>query len=131
MPVNSPIIKGLTTIRWGTSGALGAPVASIVEGISVTPKNGDPIADIENGDGASLALVVLEDGFSAKVVVVYDTAKVWPAVGDAVTLTLPKVGGLGGTQAFSCTLVSIPPELARKKEANLTMTLVYRPGIVP
>lgn len=130
MATPTPVTKGLTTIIWGTEGALAAPIGAIVEGISVTPKYGDPIGDIENGDGASLSLVMLDDGFSARVKVTYDTAKTWPAVGDAVTLNLPKVGAVGGETAYVCWVTSMPPELARKQEAKLEIAVVHRPGIV-
>jgi hypothetical protein len=129
MAVDTPRIKGLTTISWGTLLQLGTPAGAIVESISITPKNGEPIGEIENGDGAAVALILLVDGFQAKVKVTYDTAKTWPAEGDAINLTLPKIGAAGGTTVFACGVVAMAPETARKKEAMIEITILYRPGI--
>lgn len=133
MSAASPKIKGLTTIVWGTNNSLGAPAGAIVESISLTPKNGEPIADIENNDGASATLVLLKDGFTAKVGVVFDSAKAWPDWGDNVGLTLPTVGGNANAAptTFCCICVDDVPALARKKEASLEISLVYRPGVAP
>ena len=132
MAVNTPTIKGITTIVWGTLGQLGSPSGSIVESVAITPKNGAPIQDIENGDGASVANVLLSDGFDAKATVVYDTAKTYPALGSAVTLTIPTGSGSGGTTAYSCFVCGDPDiNTARKQEAKITLPLRYRPGITP
>lgn len=128
MSAPSPKIKGLTTIAWGTNNALGSPAGAIVESISITPKNGEPIADIENNDGASATLVLLKDGFSAKITTVYDSNKAWPDWGDNVGLTLPTPNSNGST-TFFCICVDDVPALARKKEATMEMSLVYRPGV--
>lgn len=129
MPAPTPIIKGLSTISWGTSSLLGSPSGVIVEGGSITPKNASPVADIEDGNGASASLVLLKDGFSAKINVLYDSAKTWPAEGDTVALTLAKTGAAGGTESFNCVLISYGHNPSRKKELVLEMNLEYRPGI--
>ena len=121
-------IKGLTTIVWGTNNSLGSPAGAIVESISITPKNGEPIADIENNDGASATLVLLKDGFSAKVTTVYDSNKAWPDWGDNVGLNLPTPNSNASTMFF-CICVDDVPALARKKEATMEISLVYRPGV--
>lgn len=131
MAAPTAIIKGTTTIVWGTTTKLGTPSAAVVEAISVTPKNGEPIADIENGDGASVVAVLLDDGFDAKVTCLYDTALTWPAVGDTVTLSLPKYGAVGGATSYNCILGGTPkPDLARKREATIELHLRYRAGVL-
>lgn len=128
MPANSPILKGISTIVWGTTGKLGTPSGAIVQSISVTPKHSDTIGEIENGDGAGVALVLLDDGFSARVRCEYDTALTWPAIGDTVTLSLPKIGAAGGATEHSCYVTSISADLARKREATVEIGLIHRPG---
>lgn len=131
MAANVAKVTGLTTIYWGTKGSIQSPTGItgvIVEDVSVTPKNPGPIGEIENGDGASVSVQFLEDGFDAKFKVVYDSSKTWPAVGDPVGIWMPKTGAAGGAVSYACTLASIPPELKRKEAARLDMTLIYRPG---
>jgi hypothetical protein len=131
MVVGTPTIKGITTVAWGTQGILGSPAGAIVESIAITPKNEGPIAEIENGDGASVADVLLDDGFDAKVQCVHDRSKVWPMIGAAVTLTLPSLTD-AGTTAYVCYVTGVPPRnKQRKKETTITLSLRYRPGIVP
>jgi hypothetical protein len=129
MIVPTPIIKGLTTISWGTSGSVGTPTGCIIQGLSITPKNAGIIDEVENSDTAGVAYVLLDDGFTAQATLTYDTAKTWPAVGDAVVLTLPKIGAVGGTTTYSCSVTSMPPELARKQAATIKMGLIFRPGV--
>lgn len=131
MPAPTPTKKGLTTIVWGTVNAINSPAAAILESVQVTPKNGGPVAEIENGDGAGVALVMLADGFNAKVSAVYDANVAWPAEGANVGLTLPDRANANtaAVQYFCvCTAVS-PPSLTRKKEAMISFDLIYRPGI--
>jgi hypothetical protein len=131
MAVKVARIAGLTTIYWGTRGGIGSSALTglIVDSISVTPKNSGPIGEIENGDGAAVSLQVLDDGFDAKVKFTYDTSKTYPDIGDAVVIYLPKYGAAGGAQSYNCTMVAMPPDIARKKAAECEMTLVYRPGV--
>lgn len=131
MAVNTPTIKGVTTIVWGTGSKLGSPSGAIVESINIKPKNPTGIGEIENGDGAGVVDVLLDDGFDATVSCVEDTAKTWPATGAAVVLTLPNGAGAGST-AFTCYVLGLPDQaLSRKKEAMKTLNLRYRPGITP
>jgi hypothetical protein len=130
MPPNSPNIKGVSTIVWGTEGQLGSPSGAIVESISINPKNGGGIGEIENGDGAGVIDVLLDDGFDAKVTCIYDKAKTWPVTGGAVTLTIPTPTGAGGTTAYVCYATGWPSiNTARKKEATIELALRFRPGI--
>lgn len=124
MPV-SPIKKGLTTISWGSSGAApAAPLSSaIVARASFTPKNGQAV-EIEDNDGFTKAMVLLDDGFDATLEVVYDSAITWPAVGDTVQLRRPRDSG-----NLNCVLASIEDTVERKKEAMLSLRLHYRPNM--
>ena len=129
MVANAPVIKGVNTIVWGTEGQ-STPVGAIVESISITPKNPKGIGEIENGDGAGVIDVLLDDGFDATVTCVYDKAKTWPATGGAVTLTIPTPTGAGGTSAFVCYCTGWPTiNTSRKKESTIQVSLRYRPGI--
>ena len=133
MPINTPHIEGLSTITWGTENKFSTTVLSgaIVESIAITPRNAGPIGEIEDGNGASVANILLDDGFDAKVTCVQDTAKTWPALGGVVTLTIPPYnGGSGALVPYSCFIAGNHDiSLARKKEATITMNLRYRPGI--
>ena len=101
---------------------LGTPSAAVVESGSITPKNNAPI-EIEDNDGFAVTEILLDDGFNASFKCLYDSALTWPAVGDNVTLTLPKRG------AKVCTLVAIGEDISRKREAMITLELTHRPGI--
>ena len=141
MPANTPSLLGLSTIVWGTKYAATDMVVqstnltgAIIESIAITPKNAAPIAEIENGGGAAIVEVLLDDGFDAKVTCLYDTAKTWPAIGSAITLKVPSyAGGIGdatdGTD-FACYVAGNHEiSLARKKEATITLNIRYRPGV--
>jgi hypothetical protein len=131
MAAPTPKIKGVTTLVWGTEGRLGSPAGAIVEYINIKPKNPTGLGEIENGDGAAVADVLLSDGFDASVNCLEDTGKAWPAVGDWVTLTKPNGSGTG-TTAYFCYVPGDPDQaLARKKEGMKTLALRYRPGIQP
>lgn len=121
----SPIIKGLTTIKWGSSGAIaaGAMTAAIVTRCTFTGKNGAAL-EIEDNDGFSKAMVVLDDGFDATVEVVYDSAINWPVLGATISLKRP-----ADAAAQNSLLADIEQAVERKKEAMLTLKLHYRPGV--
>ncbi len=141
-------IKGTPSIVWGTANTLGntAPAGAIVESLRLTPKNGSPIADIEDNNGASANLVLLADGFAGKVSCLYDNAKSWPVEGANVALVIPYMGananaipfGAGNAASYAsnavtyyCTLVSVEPNFTRKKEAMIDLNLAYRPNVSP
>jgi hypothetical protein len=119
--------KGITTITWGTSDMLGSPVGAIVESLQISPKGGSPI-EIEDNDGFAATLILVPDGFDATATCLFDTAKTWPAIGAAVTLTLP-TGWVDGGTSFSCLLVDKQPQAGRKKEATIQLKLAYRPNV--
>jgi hypothetical protein len=135
MAVKTPRVAGSpNTIYWGTKGALLSPTGIsgvIIEDVSITPKNAGPLAETENGDGATVNVITLDDGFDAKIKATYDKAKTWPDVGDAVVINLPTVGAAGGVTSYACILTSIPPELKRKDAARIELALCYRPGVDP
>jgi hypothetical protein len=137
----SPTIKGLTTIVWGTNPGGSAnmlPIGIIVERGSVKPKNGGPVAEIENGDGSEVCNVYLDDGFDADVTAVYDTALTYPAVGDTVVFKCPSTPAAGSAAAAGAasksynTILQAMPELesARKTEAKISFKLRFRPGVL-
>jgi hypothetical protein len=126
MPAPTPIVRGLTTIKWGPgslTGATGGLQTAIIESYQFAPKNGGPIADIENNDGATIALVYLADGGEFTLNILYDSALTLPAVGDPISLKI-----LGGA-ALGCTVSSREDSASRKKEGMLTFKAVYRPGV--
>ncbi|HOC55129.1 MAG TPA: hypothetical protein PKI20_05885 [Verrucomicrobiota bacterium] len=131
MAVNVPTIKGISTIVWGTETQLGSPSGAIVESIACTPKNPTGLGEIENGNGAGVIDVLLDDGFDAKVTCTYDSAKDWPDTGGSVTLTLPKQHG-SGTDTYTCYVLGDPEiNTAKKQAATIALNLRYRPGIAP
>lgn len=130
MPVNAPLIRGTTTILWGTNNRMNSPAGAIVESISITPKNSGPLTEIENNDGAGVGMVMLEDGFDATVRVVYDTNLAWPTLNANVVLSLPNVASNGALANFNCFVSgSSKSDLGRKKEAMLEIPISFRPGI--
>lgn len=134
--MSSPTIKASANIaiKWGTVSAANAganvmPTGMILETLSVTPKNSDPI-DIEDGDGFSAVLVGLKDGFGAKATGVYDANKAMPAEGDAITLLGPKQDGAStGTANYNCTFWSWGMTRSRKKEQMVELNFTHRPNI--
>lgn len=128
MSAPSTIIKGVPTIIWGPANSLNL-TGAIVESISVTPKNSDPI-EIEDNEGFTAVMVLLLDGFNAKISCVYDRSKAWPADGANIALNLPV--GTGSANAnltsFTCLVASQAPSPTRKKEMMIDFNVVYRPG---
>lgn len=129
MAVGTPTIKGTPSIVWGTEGQLGSPGGAIVDSITATPKNATGLGEIENGDGAGVVDVLLDDGFDAKISCVYDKNKTWPVTGAPVSLIIPSLGGTA-TSTYVCYVTGMPEvTTSKKKEAMINYTLRYRPGI--
>lgn len=134
--MSTPTIKaaGNLAIVWGSINAANAganimPTGMILETLTVTPKNADPI-DIEGGAGFSAALVGIRDGFGAKASAVYDSTKAMPAEGDSITLIAPKQDGANvGTANYNCTFWSWSMTKARKKEQMVELNFTHRPDI--
>ena len=139
------VIKGQPSIVWGTSNTLGAPAGAIVESARLTPKNGSPI-EIEDNNGIAANLVILRDGFNAKVTCLYDSSKTWPVEGANVAFNVAYNGASansnpfgegnaasvnGNTITYFCSLTSIEPSYQRKKEEMIELNLVYRPNVSP
>jgi hypothetical protein len=129
-----PAIKkqGLATIVWGTDNMLATPAGAIIESGKITPKNGAPI-EIEDNNGFAISAVILDDGFDAKFSLLYDTAKAYPDSNAKVVVNLPNtLAANGNSIAYNC-WVGATPELDqnRKKEAMISFTVLYRPGITP
>jgi hypothetical protein len=124
MAVNNPSFKGVSTIQWGTTGRASKPATAIVESIDLRAKNEGSIAEIENGDGATVADVLLDDGFDGTITIIYDSSLTLPALGEAVVVTWKN----GVT--YSCYTTSICiPSFSKKKEATAKFSIRYRPGI--
>lgn len=138
-------IKGIPTITWGSANTLGAPAGAIVESARLTPKHGSPI-EIEDNNGIAANLVILRDGFNARVSCLYDASKVWPVEGANVAFTMTMNGATansipfgegnaaavnGNTVTYYCSLQSIEPSYHRKKEEMIELNLVYRPNVNP
>ena len=121
----TPIIKGLTTIKWGSGDTVsGAFTNAIVARVNATAKNGQAF-DIEDNDGFSKAFVFLDDGFDGDIECVYDSAIAWPTtVGSTIALKRPT-----DAAAINCFFVSMDQTKERKKEAMITMKISYRPGV--
>lgn len=96
---------------------------TVVESGTFSPKNAAAI-EIEDNDGFALSAVVLDDGFDAKLQVLFDSALTWPSAGDTVLLKRPR-----DAAPLACLLTSIEDAVTRKKEATLSLALSYRPGI--
>jgi hypothetical protein len=139
------VIKGSPTITWGTSNTLGIPAGAIVESVRFTPKNGSPI-EIEDNNGIAANLVLLRDGFNAKVSCLYDGSKSWPVEGANVALTAAINGAsansypfgegnaascANGVVTYYCTLTGVEPSYHRKKEEMIELNLSYRPNVSP
>lgn len=139
------IIKGTPTITWGTSNMLGAPAGAIVESARFTPKNGSPI-EIEDNNGIASNLILLRDGFNAKVSCLYDGSKTWPVEGANVALTAQINGATANSYPFGegnaatyannavtyyCSVVSVETNYHRKKEGMIELNLSYRPNVTP
>ncbi len=135
--MGTPTIKPSANIAivWGTQNAVSgnnanvAPSGMILETLTVTPKNADPI-DIEGGAGFSAILVGIKDGFNAKATGVYDSNKIMPAEGDNITVIIPKSDGANaGTGNVNCTFWSWGFTKSRKKEQMIDLNFTYRPDI--
>ena len=136
-------IKGIGTIVWGTSGLLNAPAGAIVQTLSLTPKNGEPI-DIEDNDGIAAVEVLLRDGFNGKVGVLYDANKSWPIEGANAVLNIPFNGAnpnaipfgegnqasyANGVVSYTVLVASVAPAFAKKKEGMMEYAVTYRPNV--
>ena len=128
--MSSPTIKPSANIAivWGTANSINSPngvSGLILETLSITPKNGDPI-DIEGGAGFAAIQVGIKDGFNAKATAVYDSNKALPAEGDSIVVVIPKSDGANtGTQNVNCTFWSWGMGKARKKEATVVLNFTY------
>lgn len=134
--MSSPTIKASANIAivWGTdnaanSGANILPTGMILETLTITPKNSDPI-DIEGNAGFTAIQVGLKDGFNAKASGVWDGNKGLPAEGNNIVLVIPKSDGANvGTQNVNCTFWSWGFTRARKKEQLVELNFTHRPDI--
>jgi hypothetical protein len=124
MSAPATIVKGLSTIHWGTFNTLNTTNA-VVTRIGLTRKNGSPI-EIEDQNGFTLTQVLLDDGFDASVTILAQSANLTlPAVGSWVLIHLPHIGA-----NTNCLVVAGPEvDMERKREATVTMKVTNRPGV--
>jgi hypothetical protein len=124
MAAPATIVKGLSTIHWGTFNTSNVTNA-VVTRIGLTRKNGSPI-EIEDQNGFSLTEVLLNDGFDASVTILAQSANMnVPNVGDYVLLHLPHIGA-----STNCLVVACPEvDMERKREATVTMKVTNRPQV--
>lgn len=133
----TPNIKPSANIAivWGSANAAAGananvmPSGLILETLTITPKNADPI-DIEGGVGFTAIQVGIKDGFNAKATGVYDSNKIMPAEGANITLVVPKSdGATAGTENVNCTFWSWGFTKSRKKEQTIELNFTHRPDI--
>lgn len=133
----TPTIKASANIAivWGSSNAAAGananvlPSGMLLETLSITPKNADPI-DIEGGAGFTAIQVGIRDGFNAKASGVYDSNKILPAEGANIVLVVPKTDGANaGTENVNCTFWSWAFTKSRKKEKIIELNFTHRPDI--
>ncbi len=143
------IIKGAPALSWGTGGTISDANAAnglagaVVDSLQITPKNSEPI-DIEGNNGITTNLVLLVDGFNAKITTMFDSTKVYPVEGananitigysGANTTNIPFGAGNGAnynanTVTYTVLVASISPAYKKKGEYMIDFNLVYRPNV--
>lgn len=126
----TPIIKGITTIRWGAGsqtiagvptpyGAASAFASAIVVSLRHSRMGGPPTL-IADTAGFTQIWVGLNDGDHLELQCVDDQALSWPAFGADVTMYNP---GDTTTKVFICEDDDI--DLARKREGMRTVKLTF------
>jgi hypothetical protein len=130
MPINPPpsapnnafVMKGLTTIRWGTDGFLQDPAlqngAAIVR--SIKPKTRKEHITEENNAGFTVMDCLIIDGRDYEITVTDDTAKSWPGVGSIMALldsTTPTPLG--------CLVIDAGENYERKKSGERTISAKF------
>jgi hypothetical protein len=130
----TPTIKasGNIALVWGTIGAMtGAnnamPSGLLVETLTITPKNADPI-DIEDGDGFTAIQVGCKDGWNGKATAVYDANRVLPAEGSTIVVVVPNQGNAGTTNV-NASFWSWGFTKSRKKEKMIELSFTHRPNL--
>lgn len=122
------------SIVWGsTNAALHSnanflPRGTLIETLTITPKNGEPV-DIEDGEGFAAIQVGCKDGWNAKATAVYDANKVMPNEGDNITVVAPLQNNTAGTTNVNATFWSWGFTRSRKKEAMIELNFTHRPNI--
>ncbi len=118
MAAPSPIIKGISTLRWGSGGAATGSTgvaAAIVKKVAHATRGGEPTL-IEDNNGFTAAVVILHDGDTLTFTCVDDTAITWPQKGDIAQYQVP-----GWSAAKNFLIVDNNASLERKKEGERTI----------
>lgn len=133
--MGTPVIKPSANIAivWGSNDAASAgannlPNGRLIETLTITPKNGEPI-DIEDGYGFTVVQVMCKDGFNARATAVYDANKALPTEGANVTIVCPKTDGNAGTANINATYWSWGFTRTRKREKMIELFFTHRPEI--
>jgi len=117
----SPVIKGITTIRWGTSNPnavlLGGLNTAIVKKIMYKRLGGAPVL-IQDNNGFTACLVGIADGDELQITCMDDTGITWPAQYTVVSMQVPG-------QANAKNFISIDDgiDLERRREGERTLTV--------
>ncbi len=120
------VIKGVTTVRWGTGSAnantgnavlQNALNTAIVKKIMYKRLGGAPTL-IQDNNGFTAILVGLNDGDELQITCVDDTAITWPVQYDIITMKVP-----GAANAKNFILIEDGIDLERKREGDHTMTV--------
>ena len=117
----SPTIKGVTTIRWGTSNPNAVLQAglntAIVKKITYKRLGGAPTL-IEDNNGFTAILVGIKDGDELAITCVDDTAITWPDQYDIVSMKVP-----GQANAKNFIVIDDGIDLERKREGERSLTV--------
>lgn len=119
----SAILKGITTITWGSGSMTQNGLATcIVESISYKGK--PVIGRVEGNIGTEMAKVLVDDGFDATIKLLYDSSITYPVLGDTISLKSPI-----HASKLAVVVTGIDEDVARKKEAMWSCTVEYRPDL--
>ena len=117
----SPVIKGITTIRWGTSNPnavlTGGLNTAIVKKVVYKRLGGAPTL-IEDNNGFTAVLVGIADGDELQITCVDDTTITWPAQYTVASFQVP-----GQANAKNFIVVDDGIDLERKREGEKNLTL--------
>jgi hypothetical protein len=126
MPAPATIIKGITTIYWGTNGTTNgsALAAAIVKSIKHTTLGGEPII-IEDNNGFAAIWVMLADGDMLELTCIDDSSIVWPQKGTSpVAFTIP-----GQASAKNFVVDDNTADREQRAAGTRVLKMEYRPGI--
>jgi len=120
----NPIIKGITTIRWGGgAGSLYGATGAIVKKVGHATRGGAPTV-IDDTIGFAAIVVLICDGDTLTITCVDDAAVTWPNKGDVVAMTAP------GKSSVNFLVIDNNGDLERKREGERVIKAEYYANIV-